>query len=326
MKNKAFTAALGMLGLITALFALTLSGCTDTPREPLRIASSPWPGYEPLYLARDLGYFAKERVRLFELPSADVTLEAFRNRSTDMASLTLDETLSLIDDGYRVRILLVMDVSNGGDAVLARPGIKALPDIKGKNIAIVNIPLGLYMLNRTLDKAGLKRSDVTVFSMPETQQTKFYRDGKADVVITYEPMKSELEKDGAHVLFDSSQIPNEIFDILVIHEDVYQQHRDDACYVARQWFKTLAYMQQHPQDAGQRIGKRLGVSVADYEQMARGITLPGRQDNKRILGGDKPELLGPAERLSDIMREEQQISAPVDTRSAIDPGFAACFD
>jgi len=42
----------------------------------------------------------------------------------------------------------VMDVSNGGDAVMARPEINTLQDIKGKNIAIVNIPLGLYMLNR----------------------------------------------------------------------------------------------------------------------------------------------------------------------------------
>ena len=131
-----------------------LSACSEVPPEPIRIASSPWPGYEPLYLARDLGYLDNKKYNLFELPSADITLESFRNRSTDLATLTLDETLELLHDGTRLRILLALDISHGGDAVLAGPEIKELADLKGKRISIMNFTLGIYMLNRLLDKAG----------------------------------------------------------------------------------------------------------------------------------------------------------------------------
>lgn len=200
---------------IMCIISVVLIGCNEPPKTPIRIGSGPWPGYEPLYLARDLGYLDNNAINLFELPSSDITMESFRNHSTDVGTITLDETLELIHDGTKVRILLVMDISHGGDAVLARPEIKQISDIKGKRISVVNIPLGLYMLNRLLDKAGVERQDVTVFSMPETKQEEFYRDGKADVVITFEPVKTKLTQAGAHVIFDSSMIPNEIFDLMV---------------------------------------------------------------------------------------------------------------
>lgn len=312
-------------GLYSLVIVLFLGACSDPVQAPLRIASSPWPGYEPLYLARDLGYLNENKVSLFELPSSDITMESFRNHSTDLATLTLDETLELLHDGAKLRILLIMDVSNGGDAVMVKPEIKKLSDIKGKRISIVNIPLGLYMLNRLLDKAKLSRQDVEVFPMADTHQEAFYRQGKADVVITYEPTKTQLANQGMQVIFDSSDIPNEIFDLLVVHEDTYQQRTADICSVARQWFRTLDYMQTNPQDAATRISKRLGVKPEEFTAMLDGIILPTRAENAQMLGGENPGLLEPAERLNQIMQLEGQLSRDIDPKPAIDKDFASCF-
>lgn len=304
---------------------LILGACGETPQSALRIASSPWPGYEPLYLARDLGYLNEEEVHLFELPSSNITMESFRNRSTDVATLTLDETLELLHDGTKLRILLIMDISHGGDAVLARPDIKKLSDIKGKRISIVNIPLGLYMLNRLLDKAGVDRKDVTVFSMSENKQVKFYKEGKADVVITFEPIKTKLQEAGAHVIFDSSMIPNEIFDLLVVHEDVYQSRKKQLCGVVAKWFDVLGYMKTNRSDAAKRITNRLGLGIDDYDSLLDGIILPDSETNRKLLGGEKPGLLEPAARLSKIMQYEKQLSRSVNVDDAIDRGFSDCF-
>ncbi|MCK4710412.1 MAG: ABC transporter substrate-binding protein, partial [Gammaproteobacteria bacterium] len=298
--------------IITILVSILLTACSDAPKTPLRIGSGPWPGYEPLYLARDLGYLDEEKVTIFELPSSDITMESFRNHSTDVATITLDETITLLHDGTKVRILLVLDVSHGGDAVLASPDIKQLSDIKGKRISIVNIPLGLYMLNRLLDKAGVDRKDVTVFPMPETKQEKFYRDGKADVVITFEPVKTKLRQAGAHVIFDSSMIPNEIFDLMVVHEDVYISRKEELCSVVGEWFKTLHYMETHRNDAAMRITHRLGLIDNDYDALLDGIILPDSKTNQEMLGGNSPGLLKPAKRLAKIMLDEKQISKLVD--------------
>ena len=224
---------------VVLLLMSMLVSCSKAPSEPLRIASSPWPGYEPLYLARDIGYLPAGKVNIFELPSSDITLESFRNRSADLATLTLDETLELLAGGVRLRILFVMDGSNGGDAVMASPNVKTLADLKGKRIAIANISLGVYMLSRTLNAANLTRNDVQLIASSESRHAEMYKQGRADAFVSYEPFKSQLAALGAHVIFDSSQIPNEIFDLMVVHEDVFQARRKDVCNVAHQWFRVL---------------------------------------------------------------------------------------
>lgn len=310
--------------LVLIAMLVLLTACIESPNEPLRMASSPWPGYEPFYLARDLGYLEEDKVQLFELPSADITMESFRNRSTDLATLTLDETLGLLNDGTRLRIIQVLDISNGGDVALAGPQIKNLSDLKGKRISIVNIPLGLYMLNRMLDKAGLKRSDVEVFPMSETKQLEFYKQGKADVVITFDPVKTMLLNEGTHIIFDSSMIPHEIIDILVVHEGAYLNRRDEICDIARQWYRSLDYIAKHKEDASLRISKRLGVDVKEFDSMMSGILIGDKEINKQMLGGKAPEIYKIADMVSEVMVREKQLTKQTDVRSSVDASFIGC--
>ena len=291
----------------------------------MRIASSPWPGYEPLYLAQQIGYLPESKANIFELPSSDITLEAFRNRSADMATLTLDEAMDLLQGGVRLRIVMVLDSSNGADAVMATPGVKTLADLKGKRIGILNIPLGVYMLSRTLDAAKLTRADVEVLPSAESKHEEMYRQGNADAFITFDPFKTRLADLGAHVIFDSSRIPNEIFDLMLVHEDVYQNRREDVCNVARQWFRTLSYMKQSPDEAAASIGKRLGVSASEYTAMVSGIQTPTLQDNLELIGGVSPSILAPAKRLNEVMLREGQTKAFVDVKPALDAKLAVCI-
>lgn len=303
-----------------------LSGCGGkAPSEPLRIASSPWPGYEPIYLAREIGYLPADLANILELPSADITLESFRNRSVDMATLTLDETLELLASGVKLRILFVMDGSNGADAVMAKPAVKTLANLKGRHIAIENIPLGVYMLSRTLNAAKLSRDDVHIISSSENKQVDLYKSGKADVFITFEPFKSQLAELGAHVIFDSSQIPNEIFDLMVVHEDVFQARRKEVCQIGKQWFRTLDYTRLAAGDAHARMAKRLGVNVAEYQQMLAGITTPDRQENLRLLAGKAPAIAAPAANLVQVMLQERQLKQHADIHRALDGDIEACL-
>jgi len=311
----------------TLVVLITLSiftSCSKPTKAPLRIASSPWPGYEPLYLAQDLGYFDVETVNLFELPSSDIARESFRNHSSDLATITLDETLKLLHGGTKLKILLIMDISNGGDAVMVGPEIKELHDIKGKRISIINIPLGLYMLNRLLTKAGVDRSDVEVFQMAESKQLQFYKEGKADVVITFDPVKTRLADEGLHVLFDSSDIPNEIFDMLVVHDDVFNDRQEEICGVVSQWYKALEYIDSNKVDAAKRITRRLNMDTTQFDNMMSGIVLPTREDNIHLLSGNTPGLIKSVTLLSKIMVDGKQLSQPVDASGAIDSDFAQC--
>jgi NitT/TauT family transport system substrate-binding protein len=309
-----------ILVLIIGLFA-----CSEERVQPLRVASSPWPGYEPLYLARDLGYLNSKAVKLFELPSSDITMESFRNGSADVATLTLDETLELIHDGTKLRILTVLDISNGGDAVLASSDITSFNDVKGKRISTTNIPLGMYMLSRFLEKAGVSRQDVEVHPMPDTNQLEFYKGGKADIVITYEPVKTKLLEEGMHVIFDSRDIPFEILDLLVVREDVYLTRKNDLCDIGKQWKRSLEYMLEHKQDSSTRISKRMGLHVDRYEEVMSGLIFPGEKEIDELLLGDNSKILLAANKLSSNMLKDGQLERDVDIEPSLTPDFVKCL-
>jgi len=302
------------------LSLVSLSGCQPAP-APLRIASSPWPGYEPIYLARDLGYLDEHKFIVNELPSSNITFESFTNGSVDIATLTLDETLTLLSQGRKLRILAVMDVSNGADAVMARPNIKKLSDLKDKRVAIVNIPLGVFMLSRTLEAAGLHANDVSVIPMPEDSHEKAYLQNKIDVAVTFEPFKTKLAKAGAHVLFDSSKIPNEIFDLLVVNEETYQNRSEDLCELTKQWFRTLDYIKANTKDAHAHMSKRLGMDSSLYQAMMDGLKVPDTQENLRLIGSHQPAIAQPAERLAQMMLDADLIVAPAVPSVAMAPDF-----
>src|SRR5262249_4562740 len=126
----------GCARLLAWLALAFIAGCARAPEAALRIGTNVWIGGEPLYLARDLGYLNPKTVQLVEYPSASEVHRAFRNQAIDGMVISLDELLGIAVDGLEPRIVLVVDVSHGADAIVARSGIRTMKDLKGKRVAV----------------------------------------------------------------------------------------------------------------------------------------------------------------------------------------------
>lgn len=310
MKHRHFTAfRMTVCIWLSLLCVLCFTGCTQERRTPLRLATNVWTGYEPLYLARSLGYFKESTVRFYEMTNASDVLTAFRNRTIDVAALTLDEALLLIQDGIDARIVLVTDISNGADVIVAHPTIKSTRDLKGKRVGVESMALGAYVLSRALDKAGLTPRDVTIVPVAAQEHEHAYAAGKIDAVVTFEPSKTKLLALGGRIIFDSSQIPNEIIDVIVVRADILQSKSGQLKDLEEGWFKALEYLRKNPADATQRMGKREGITGAQFSDGLKGLIIPDENENKRLLSG---ALLLPARRLAEVMLQGKLLSKPVD--------------
>lgn len=307
-KTRWWQCSLAML----AIFSLLLAACQgETPRS-LSIATNQWPGYEPLYLARDLGYYGNADIRLVELPSSSEVIKAFRNGTVDAAALTLDEALLLVQDDIAVKAVLVMDVSNGADVVMARPGIKSLAGLAGKRVGAESSALGAYMLSRMLMVAGLKPTDIEILPLTVDQHEGAYQSGKVDAVVTFDPVRTKLLAAGAHILFDSRRIPNEIFDILIVRREYLQRHSRQVARLEDAWYRALDYLHRKPEDAAQRMAKREGISGAEFREALKGLRIPDHDENDRLLHGANPGLIPPAQRLMKVMAQNRLLRGEVD--------------
>jgi NitT/TauT family transport system substrate-binding protein len=304
--------------LLLSLFG-SLFGCIGQPESALRIGTNVWIGSEPLYLARDLGRLDSDHVQLVEYPSASEVLRAFRNQAIDGMVISLDELFGLAADGLQPRIVLVVDVSNGADVVVGRAGMRSMHDLKGKSVAVESGALGAFVLSRALALNGMQASDVNVVHLESNEHPGAFDKRQVDAAVTFDPYRAQLLSAGASTLFDSTQIPGEIVDLLAVRASVVERHPKTIQALLAGWFAALDYMKREPADAAQRMGIRQQTSGEQFLEAQKGLHIPTREENLRMLGGPKPELATAGRRLMAIMLDAKLLRADVDIGSVLAP-------
>ncbi|MFO8154968.1 MAG: ABC transporter substrate-binding protein [Pseudomonadota bacterium] len=298
------------LGLIGGLPLLPSLGGCGREREPLRIASHVWPGYELMFLARRMGWLDPERVRLAATSSASVSMEKLVNGEVHGAALTLDEVLRLRSagtylrsDGLELRVVLVFNISAGADMVIARDDVAGIDDLRGRSIGAEDSALGALMLHHLLERAELERQEVDVVPVTIDEQETAWREGEVDVLITFEPLAGRLLREGARVIFDSRRIPETIFDVLAVRTEYCDSHPGAIRHLTAGHFRALDYMRRNPVDAGYRMAERLDVSGGEAMETFRGLILPDYHANRRLLAADNGRVLSAAREIVAVMDE-----------------------
>jgi NitT/TauT family transport system substrate-binding protein len=287
--------------LAVAALAFVLAACMHPPETALRIGTNVWIGSEPLYLARNLGRLDPSAVQLVEYPSASEVLRAFRNQAIDGMVISLDELFGLAVDGLQPRIILVVDVSHGADVVVGRRGMRTMRDLQGKSVAVESGALGAFVLSRALTLNGMQASDVNVVHLESNEQPSAYEKGRIDGAVTFDPYRAQLLRAGAVTLFDSTRIPGEIVDLVAVRANVLDEQPNAIQALLHGWFDALDYMQRHPDDAAHRMGVRQQTTGEQFRAAQKGLHVPSRDENLRMLAGSTPTLAVTGRQLMGLM-------------------------
>ena len=305
--------------VLLAAVLVWLSGCMRAPEAPLRIGTNVWIGTEPLYLARELGHLDPKAVHLVEYPSATEVLRAFRNQAIDGMLISLDELFALAIDGLKPRVILVADISNGADVVVGRAGMRTMHDLKDKRVAVESGALGAYVLSRALALSGMQAADVQIVHLESNEQPNAFKNARVDGAVTFDPYRTQLLAAGAVTLFDSTRMPGEIVDLIAVRANVLADQPNAVQKLLKGWFSALDYLKQNPQDAARRMGVRQQTTGEQFLQSLRGLHIPSREENLKMLGGPSPELVLSGSRLMDLMLDAKLLRAAVSIGELLAP-------
>ena len=285
---------------LAATMAGSLVGCTQ--KTPLKTGVHPWIGYETLYLAEEFDWLP-ESVQLSKGQSAKNSISGLLSGELDAAALTLDEALRVSAGGVPVRVVAVTNVSVGADMVLTRPGITQLSDLVGRSVGVELDGVSGVMLLAMLDQAGLSTDQISIVDLPVSDHLRAWNEGVIDVSVSYKPIASRLEEAGAVRLFDSSQIPDTIFDLLVVRQEVERKHPEAVADLVRGHFRGLRHLVRNRHDAVYRIASRQGVSPDAVREAMATVMLPQLAANRRYLapGGRVESVAG---RLAHLLKNE----------------------
>lgn len=275
--------------------------------ELMRVGTTLWPGYEPLHLAESMGSYLGHNIRPVDYSSTSEVLRAFKNRTLEVAALTLDEVVSLQEIKIPIKIILVCDISDGGDVIIAKPEIEKVQDLKGKRVAVESTAVGAYVLSRALQINQLKLSDITIVNMGVDSNISSVDNDRADAYVTYEPIRTKLLNKGLKEIFNSKELPGEIVDVLVVHESYYNTRKEQLSILIAGWFQALEKMRQEPKKSYQFIAERMKLTSSEVADSYLGLSLPGADENKKMLGGKNPSLKLSMDKLVELMLQTKLI-------------------
>jgi NitT/TauT family transport system substrate-binding protein len=198
--------------------------------------------------------------------------------------------------------------------------MKSMQDLKGKSVAVESGALGAFVLSRALTLNGMQASDVNVVHLESNEQPKAFEAGKVDGAVTFDPYRGQFLKMGATQLFDSTQIPGEIVDLVAVRAPVIGKQPKAIQALLTGWFRATDYMTRDPKDAAERMGKRQQISGEQFLAAQRGLHVPTRDENLKMIGGSAPQLATTGGKLMTLMVDGKLLREPVKIEEVLAPG------
>lgn len=182
---------------------------------------------------------------------------------TNMDALTIPAA-----GGVDSTALIVGDFSNGNDGIVLK-GKDSLSDIKGQNVNLVELSVSHYLLARGLETVNLSERDLTVVNTSDADMVAVYGTDDVTAVVTWNPLLGEIEAmPESNLVFDSSQIPGEIIDLLVINSETLAEYPELGKALVGAWYETMSLMSGEGEQATQvkeYLAAASGTDLAGYE-------------------------------------------------------------
>lgn len=249
---------------------------------------SSWPGYEYVYLASKLGLDAKNHLDISLVQYADpqAIVHAYLRGELSVAQLTTVEVIDLCSRAPArcPTIVLVLDESRGGDQLMLRRGLSGLSELRGKRVGVTPSTLGPYVLSRALDHAGLSLQDVNVRNLNLDAMPDALAQGTIDAAAIFPPFSTIAQhKAGARTVFDSRQIPGEVFDVLAVEPGFLGEHQDQIVALVRAWQAAHHAAAADPARAMTLMAKREQISVEEFRQAESGLVYFSLEQQQAML-------------------------------------------
>lgn len=275
-----------MRKVLLIFLALLLAACARTEQPLVRIGINPWPGYELLYLAQQLDLYKQAglNVEIVQLSSLADTQRAFLQERIDgMASTLIEASVVASRSAQPLQIGLISDYSAGADVIIARHHIRNMQGLKGQVVGAELQSLGVVLLARALASNGMGFADIRLRNVEQADVLQAMASGDVQAVVSYPPESVKLlDKTGHHVVFSSTEIPNEIIDVVVFRTG----RQVDAAWLQKfraVWHQAYSYWQANPLEAVALMAKREGLSAQEFNQALAGMQVLDIQQQEALL-------------------------------------------
>ena len=269
---KTLRAGTLLLAVLAAGAALPSSAAE---RTSFNVAWSIYVGWMPWDYADRSGILKKWadkygiKIKLTQVNEYVESINQYTAGTFDACAMTNMDTLTIpAAGGVDSTALIVGDFSNGNDGVVLKGKGKTLTDIKGQKVNLVELSVSHYLLARALESVGMRERDLKVINTSDADIVAAFSAPATTAVVAWKPQLSAvLSAPNAEMVFDSSKIPGEILDLMVVKTDVLNANPKLGKALIGAWYETLAVMFKNDaagQAAQTAMAKASGTDLAGF--------------------------------------------------------------
>ena len=292
-------------------------GPLGTASNPLKVSIVSFHGYAPAIVANGKSLetqtgsiFDKHGVNVEFVIQDDIpTLSTIYGSDTaHCAWRTSDfwaqEHPNLRNAGYDAKAVVVVDNTQGADAVIARdPAITRIEDLAGRSVALLQYTPSDGMVIDAIEESSLsarKKQSVRFVYVNVDEGTAGVRAaleaGQVDAAALWDPDLSLALKniEGAHEIYSTRTATNLIYDVMVCDTRFLDDPANDKAFegFVAGWLEGVEYTERHPDEAVDALvqTQEFFALLAQDEgrdfvkRLFDNLDWTGLEDNARILG------------------------------------------
>jgi NitT/TauT family transport system substrate-binding protein len=251
------------------------------PKTSFRIAWSIYVGWMPFPYAAESGILKKWadkygiQIEMVEVNDYVESINQYTAGAFDGVAVTNMDCLTIPSaGGVDTTAIVLGDYSNGNDAVILKRTNETdhpkLQDIAKRTVNLVQLSVSQYLLARALDTVHLTERDVKLVNTSDADIVAAFGTKDVGAVVTWNPQVGEVLKNPlAEKVFDSSQVPGEIIDMLAVKTDAIKDNPKLAMALAGAWYEVMTMMTAHDaagQAAREQMAKDSGTDLAGFDK------------------------------------------------------------
>jgi NitT/TauT family transport system substrate-binding protein len=261
-----------MLRLVVAALAAIAFASPAAAQGKFRVAWSHYTGWEPWGYAQSTGIIKKWAqkygidVEVVLVNDYVESINLYTAGKFEACAMTNMDALTIpAVGGIDTTSLIVGSFSNGNDGIVLKGG-NTVKDLKGRSVKLVEFSVSHYLLARALTMNGMTEKDVrTVNTSDADIAAVFTSDPKGAAVTWNPPLQQARNAKGAKMIFDSSQIPGEIIDMMVVKSNAPETLRKALVGAWYEAMKIMSSGDKAGNDSLEAMAKGAGATLAEFK-------------------------------------------------------------
>ncbi len=233
-------------------FTFLIYGCSDKHPEKLKISSSTWIGYSPLFYAKEKGWLEPLNIKLLNVVSLSENVYLYETGNSDAFVGTQYEYNLVARKQHSLMPVIMFDRSYGGDLIMANVSIKTLQETN----STIDVYLEMDSVNKTLIEYFIKKYKL------QTKKINFINQNQSristlntknietpTIIVTYIPYNKILEKRGFQKLVSTKDgLDIFIIDAMFTTTEIFHKHKKQFLKLKKLIDKALLNLKENPSE------------------------------------------------------------------------------